>query len=167
VRGPLSEAPAARSWHVGEWSGLAWLETTLKVAGIAVGIAALMTALDHPADGASGVRLAGTIILAVLSLGLVAAIADRVADREVVGVVFILGMNVGHWAMTVALARDPDIGGLLLAFAGLMLAGDLVKLAFLATSDFTVRSVPPAVVYGLTSVYAVGYVVLIVIAAAI
>jgi len=48
-----------------------------------------------------------------------------------------------------------------------MLAGDLVKLAFLATSDFTVRAVPPAVVYGLTSVYAVGYVVLIVIAAAI
>ncbi len=167
MHGPLSEASPPRSWHVGEWPALAWLETALKVVGIGVGIAALMTALDEPADGASGVRLAGTIILAVLSLGLVAAIADRVADREVVGVVFILAMNVGHWAMTVALARDPGIGGFLLAFAGLMLAGDLVKLAFLATSDFTVRSVSRGVVYGLTGAYAIGYVVLIVIAAAI
>lgn len=126
-----------------------------------------MTSLDAPVDGAGGVRLAGTIVLAVLSLGLVAAIADRWADREIVGLVFILAMNVGHWSMLVALARDPDMGGFLLAFAGLMLSGDLVKLAFLATSDFTVRSVPSGVVYGLTGAYAIGYVVLIVIAAAL
>lgn len=167
MHGTLSAASPPRPWHVGEWPALAWLETALKVVGVGVGIAALMTALDAPADAASGVRLAGTIILAVLSLGLVAAIADRVADREVVGLVFILAMNVGHWAMTVALARDPDTGGFLLAFAGLMLAGDLAKLAFLATSDFTVRSVPRGVVLGLTGAFAIGYVVLIIIAAAI
>ena len=164
---PLSATPADRAWHVGEWSALAWLETALKAVGIGVGIAALLTALDAPADAPHGARLAGTIILIVLSLGLVAAIADRVADREIVGVVFILAMNLGHWSMVVALARDPDVGGFLLAFAGLMLAGDLVKLAFLATSDFTVRSVPRGVVYGLTAAYAIGYVVLVVIAAAL
>lgn len=162
----MSDAAPARRWHVGDWSGLAWLETVLKAVGIGVGIAALLAALDAPADGADGARLAATVILAVLSLGLVAAIADRFADREVVGFVFILGMNVGHWCMTVALARDA-VAGYLLAFAALMLAGDLVKLAFLARTGFTVRAVPRAVVFGLTGAYAVGYAVLILIAFAI
>ncbi len=157
---------AARAWHVGSWSALAWAETALKTLGIGVGVAALLTALDAPADGAGGARLVAVVILVVLSLGLVAAIFDRVADREVVGVVFILAMNVGHWCMTVALARD-DVAGFLVAFAALMLAGDLVKLAFLARTGFTVRTVPRGVVYGLTASYAVGYAVLILLAAAI
>lgn len=160
----MSTPPPA--WHVARWSGLAWAETALKSLGVGVGIAALLTALDVPADGAGGARLAAVVILVVLSLGLVAAIADRVADREVVGVVFILAMNAGHWCMTVALMRDA-VAGLLLAFAALMLAGDLVKLAFLARSGFTVRTVPRGVVYGLTGAYAVGYAVLILLAAAI
>ncbi len=106
------------------------------------------------------------MILVLLSLGLVAAIADRVADREVVGVAFILAMNAGHWCMTLALARDA-LPGFLAAFAALMLAGDLVKLAFLARSGFTVRAVPRAVVYGLTGGYALGYAALILLAVAI
>lgn len=156
----------ARSWHVGSWPALAWAETALKALGIGVGVAALLTALDAPVDGAGGPRLAAVVILAVLSLGLVAAIADRVAEREVVGVVFILAMNAGHWCMTVALARD-EVAGFLVAFAALMLAGDLVKLAFLARSGFTVRAVPRAVVYGLTASYAVAYAALILLGAAI
>lgn len=156
----------ARSWHAGSWPALAWAETALKALGIGVGVAALLTALDAPVDGAGGARLVAVVILAVLSLGLVAAIADRVAEREVVGVVFILGMNAGHWCMTVALARD-ELAGFLVAFAALMLAGDLVKLAFLARSGFTVRAVPRAVVYGLTASYAVAYAALILLGAAI
>lgn len=96
-------------------------------------------------------------MLAVLTAGLVAAIADRIADREIVGVAFTVAMNGGHGAMLAALVIDADAAGHLLAFAGLMLAGDLVKLAFLRTTGFRVRDVPPRVVYGLTSAYAVGY----------
>ncbi len=157
---------SARAWHVGRWPALAWAETALKALGVGVGVAALLTALDAPVDGAGGARLVAVVILAVLSLGLVAAIADRVAEREVVGVVFILAMNVGHWCMTVALARD-EVAGFLVAFAALMLAGDLVKLAFLARSGFTVRAVPRTVVYGLTASYAVAYAALILLGAAI
>ncbi|MGE0029322.1 MAG: hypothetical protein AB7O78_02270 [Thermoleophilia bacterium] len=149
---------------MGEWGPLGWAETALKTAGILVGIAALLTALGRASDGASGARLAAVVILAVLSLGLVAGIADRVAGRELVGLLFILGMVAGHVAMTVALARDGGLGGYLAAFAGLMLAGDLVKLVFLRTTGFRVRSVAPAVVYGLTASYAAAYVVLLILA---
>lgn len=101
-------------------------------------------------------------MLAVLCLGLLAAIADRYIGREIVGMVFIVGMNVGHLAMLIALARDAGLGGFLVAFALLMIAGDLVKLVFLATTGFRVRSTPPAAVYALVGAYLAGYAVLIV-----
>lgn len=162
--GAVSE-PARPAWHVGDWGPLGWLETALKLAGVAVGIAALAATLGDPTDGPGGVRLAAVIVLGVLCLGLVAAIADRLADREIVGMAFILAMNVGHLAMLWALLRD-DVGGHLLTFAALMLAGDLVKLVFLKTTGFTVRSVPRAAVYGLVGTYVAGYVALIILALA-
>jgi len=65
--------------------------------------------------------------------------------------------NIGHWGMLYALTRTPGPGWLLALFAGLMLAGDLVKLAFLKTSDFTVRDTPKAALYGLTGFCVAGY----------
>ncbi len=155
------------AWHVGDWGPLGWAETALKTTGVLVGIAALLAALGRDRDGASGARLAAVVILAALSLGLVAGILDRLAGRELVGFLFILGMVAGHVSMTVALARDSGLGGFLAAFAALMLAGDLVKLAFLRTTGFQVRDVPPAVVYGLTAGYAAAYVALLVLTPAV
>jgi hypothetical protein len=150
-----------REWHVGDWSPLGWIETGLKAGAILVGIAALLTAAERPIHAAGGARLAQEIILAVMSLGLLAAIADRLVEREAVAMVFVLFNNVGHWCMTIAVARDPDVGGYLLAFAGLMLAGDLVKLVWLARSGYRVRDLSPAVPFVLTGLYAAGYVALI------
>lgn len=151
------------AWHVGDWGPLGWLETVLKLAGVAVGVAALIATLGDPADGPGGARLAQAIVLGVLCLGLLAAIADRLADREIVGMAFIVAMNAGHLAMLAALLRD-DVEGYLITFAALMLAGDLVKLVFLRTTGFTVRSVPRAAVYGLVGAYVAGYVALIILA---
>jgi hypothetical protein len=44
-----------------------------------------------------------------------------------------------------------------------MLAGDLVKLVFLRVHDFAVRDTPKAVLYGLTLVYVVGYLAILVL----
>ena len=154
------------AWHVADWGPLGWLETALKTAGMLVGVGALVASAGHPADAPGGARLAEVVVLAVLCLGLLAAIADRYAQREVVGMAFVIGMNAGHLAMLIALLRYGGLDGALVAFSLLMLAGDLVKLVFLATTGFRVRSVPPAAVYALTGAYAVGYLALILIATA-
>jgi hypothetical protein len=151
---------------VAQWPPLAWLETALKLGAIVIGIVALAQALTGGTFALpGGLRLAQLIILALLSLGLVAAILDRIAEREIVAMVFVLLNNLGHWGMVIALAAVPGPGVLLVAFAALMLAGDLVKLAFLKTSDFTVRDTPPVVLFGLTSVYVVGYLVILLLEA--
>lgn len=159
-------AEAGPAWRVGEWGLLGWAETVLKTAGAGVGVAAFLVTLGVPADGPSGVRLAQVILLAVLSLGLVAGVYDRYLEREVIGIVFVPVMLAGHLGMTLALARDADAGASLVAFCALVLAGDLVKLLFLATSDFRVRDLPRAAVMGLTGLYAAGYVALLVMQAA-
>ena len=155
-----------RAWHVGEWGALGWAETVLKTTGCAVAVVALLDSLGRPAEGPEGWRLAQVLLLAVLSVALVAAVADRLAEREIVGMVFIPVAVAGHVAMTLALLRDADAGGALVAFAVLLLAGDLTKLGFLATSGFRVRDLPPAVVAGLTAAFALAYLALLLMQAA-
>jgi hypothetical protein len=150
--------PATKDWHVAPWPPLAWLETIIKIAALLLGIIALVQAV---ADGTftwpSGARLAQFLILAFLSLGLVIAIFDRLTEREIVAMVFVLINNLGHWGMVYALLTVPGPGALLPAFATLMLAGDLVKLVFLRVHDFSVRGRSKTVLSGLTLVYVAGY----------
>jgi hypothetical protein len=145
-------------WHVAHWPPLAWLETIIKLAALGIGIAALAAG---PGSGALslpvGLRLAQFIILAVLSVGLIAAIADRIADREIIAMGFVILNNLGHWGMVVSLMTPAGPGALLTLFAALMLAGDVVKLIFIRVHDFQVRDTPRSVLYGLTLIYVTGY----------
>lgn len=153
---------SSKRWHVATWHPLAWVETAVKVAAHVVAVIVLVGALQRGGwTWPGGARLAQFIVLIVLSLGLVAAIFDRLQEREIVAMVFVLVNNVAHWGMVVALAVPPGPGSALTAFAALMLAGDLVKLVFLTVTDFTVRDTPRSVLYGLTLVYVVGYIVIL------
>ena len=153
-----------KQWHVAKWPPLAWLETAIKLVALAIGLLAFFEALSAGEFALpAGQRLAQLLVMALLSLGLVAAILDRLVEREVVAMAFVLLNNVGHWGMTVALTSAQDLGSSLIAFAGLMLVGDLVKLIFLRLHDFQVRDTPRVVLYGLTAFYALGYAVILLI----
>lgn len=157
-----TENTPAKSWHVAEWPPLAWLETIIKLAAIVVGLIALAQALSSGTFGLpGGIRLAQLVVLTVLALGLLAAILDRIIGREIVAMAFVILNNLGHWGMVVALAFSPGPGVLLVAYAALMLVGDLVKLVFLKVHDFSVRDLPKTTLYGLTGFYVLGYVALL------
>ena len=152
----------SKGWHVVSWPPLAWVETAIKLAAIAIGIAALVQALSGGTLGLpSDIRLVQWIVLVILSLGLVVAIVDRLAGREIVAMAFVLLNNLGHWGMVIALASEPGPGWMLPAFAALMLVGDLVKLVFLKVHNFTVRDTPKVALYGLTSIYVAGYLLIL------
>lgn len=91
----MSNTQSTRSsdgrWYVATWPPLAWLETVIKLAALVLGFIALARALSGgvfwlpgglPAWSSGGLRLAQLIILACLSLGLVAAVFDRLAERR-------------------------------------------------------------------------------------
>lgn len=153
-----------KGWYVAQWSALGWLETLIKVAALVVGISAGIAAISSGMwTLPSGLSLAELIVLVVLSLGLIAAIFDRLAEREVTAMAFVILNNLGHWGMVLALASLPGPGLRLFVFAALMLLGDLVKLAFLKTSGFSVRNASSKLLYGLTFFYVAGYATLIVL----
>lgn len=155
--------PAPKAWRVFPWPPLAWVETIIKLVAFGFGIAALVQALSAGTFGLPGdLHLVQLIVLFVLSLGLVAAIFDRLAEREIVAMAFVILNNVAHWGMVVALLFQPGPGWLLLAFASLMLVGDLVKLVFLRVhTEFSVRDTPRIALYGLTGAYVVGYLIIL------
>ena len=145
-----------RGWRVASWPPLAWLETAIKAIALVIGIAAGVSALSQGAFAVpGGLRLAQWGILIFLSLGLIAAIFDRIKGREIVAMIFVVANNLGHWGMVLTLAAGASPA--LLPFAGLMLLGDLAKLLFLKRSGFTVSDVSRSVLYGLTLFYIVGY----------
>lgn len=142
------------------WPPLAWLETIIKLLALALGIDALLGALAAGSFALpAGPALLQFLILLLLSLGLLAAIADRLAGREIIAMIFVLINNLGHWGMTLALAAGVTVS--LAAFAGLMLLGDLVKIWFIRRHQFTVRGYSAALLYGLTSTYILGYAALL------
>ncbi|MFC2046385.1 hypothetical protein ACFLTC_02555 [Chloroflexota bacterium] len=161
-RRAMDQMPSSKGWHVAHWPPLAWLETVIKLAAIIIGIVALVQAVSGGTIGLpGGIRLAQWIVMVVLSLGLVVALGDRLAEREIVAMAFLILNNLGHWGMVIALAAEPGPDWMLPAFAALMLLGDLVKLVFLKVHDFTVRDTPKAALYGLTSVYVAGYLLIL------
>ena len=151
-----------KQWHVARWPALAWLETLIKLAALSVAYVATYLAITRGTFirplGATWVELA---ILGILSLGLMAAIYDRLSEREIIAMIFVILNNLGHWGLLVALLSEPKPTTALLSFSLLMLAGDLIKLTFIKRHKFEVRDTPRAVLYGLTGLYIAGYMGLI------
>jgi hypothetical protein len=154
----IPSTAVSKHWYVAQWSPLAWLETVLKLAALMTAIVTFIDTLTGSTfDFPSGTPLVQFLILVILSLGLIAAIFDRFVEREIIAMGFVIINNVGHWSLVIALAFIPRPNSALLIFASLMLLGDLVKVWFLRTSGFSVRNVPPPVMYGLTLFYVAGY----------
>ena len=154
----MTTKPAVK-WHIAKWPPLAWLETIIKLVALIIGISVGVTALAVGEFALpTGTRLAQFIILIILSLGLIMAIFDRIADREIIAMIFVVLNNLGHWGMVLGLAAGSEW---LLWFASFMLLGDLVKLLFIRVNRFTVRDFTPRILYALTVFHLGGYALLI------
>ncbi|HEY3764640.1 MAG TPA: hypothetical protein VGL44_05740 [Gaiellales bacterium] len=152
-----------RAWHVGDYGPLGWAETAIKAAAFVCAYVAFAHALDRTLHAPDGIRIAELALLGVAEVGLAVAIADRLIEREAVALGFVGFNNAAHLGMLYALVAVSGPGGLVSLFCGLMLTGELVKIVWLRTTEFTVREVAPLVVQGLVLGYAVIYAVALVV----
>jgi hypothetical protein len=142
---------------------LEWVETVLKLGAVACGAAALALALM---DGrwsvpAGPIPLARAVILGGMAAGLTGAIWERYTQKETIAMGFVLANNLGHWGAFTALFAAGSLSPLITAFSGLMLAGDVTKLAFFLRHDFTVRGAPRLFLLAGIACFAAGYAVLL------
>ncbi len=154
---------ADSGWHVGEYGPLGWAETGVKAVAFVCAYIAFAHALDRPLHSPSGIRIFELALLGVAELGLIAAIGDRLIEREITAMVFVVFNNLAHLGLLYALLAVPGPGGILSVFCLLMLGGELTKLVWLRTTEFTVREVGPLVVQGLVAAYAAIYAVALVV----
>ena len=148
------EAPA---WHVARWGLLGWIETAFKSAAFLCAYVALATSITTGWAAPGWIRVAELVLIGIATAGLLAAIGDRLLEREIIAMVFVVFNNLAHLALLASLVTTAGPGRLLTVFALLMLCGELVKIRFLRSTGFTVRDTPAAVVIGLTAAYATLY----------
>ncbi len=147
-----------REWHIAKWSALAWLETVIKSIAIAIGIYVFIQALSNGSFAwPVGFELVQFLILVLLSIGLVAAIFDRIHRREIISMIFMIFNNIGHWGITATMLFVPGPGISYIYFIILMLVGDFVKMASFKIDQFSLPGVSRATLYSLTGVYLFGY----------
>src|SRR5215212_859455 len=92
------KAISPRQWYFANYPMHAWIETVIKAFAMIIGIAALAISLVRGRFALpAGIRFAELVVMAILAIGLVAAIFDRILDREIVAMIFVLFNNLAHW----------------------------------------------------------------------
>ena len=153
----MNASREAADWHVARWGALGWIETGVKSCAFVCAYVALASSISTRWSTPRGVRIVELVLIGIATLGLMAAIGDRLLERETVAMVFVCFNNLAHLALLVSLLTTAGPGRLLTAFALLMICGELVKIRFLHSTGFTVRNTPTATVIGLTAAYALVY----------
>ncbi len=151
-------------WHVSNWDRLGWIETALKILAFIFAYQMLYETLKQSNFALpQGHYIVIWIIQIVLSMGLIAAIFDRYQNKEMFSMIFVVLNNFAHWSIVIVLGNPTIQSNTLILFFTLMLLGDLVKIIFLKTSGYSVVGVPKSVLYGLTFLYVLGYLVNLII----
>jgi len=136
---------------------MGWIETGVKSCAFLCAYVALASSISTGWSTPRGVRIVELVLIGIATLGLMAAIGDRLLAGEIFAMVFVCFNNLAHLALLVSLLTTAGPGRLLTAFALLMICGELVKIRFLHSTGFTVRNTPTATVIGLTAAYALVY----------
>jgi hypothetical protein len=152
-----------RAWHVGEYGLIGWAETAIKAAAFLCAYVAFVQALGRSLHSPNGIHIAELALIGVAELGLLAAIGDRLAEREAIAMGFVCFNNAAHLGMLYALVALPGPGGLVSLFCGLMLAGEAVKLVWLEEHQVTMRGLSTLALQGLVAGYALIYAVALVV----
>jgi len=155
-------ATAEHSWHIGDYHPLAWAETAVKAVAFVVAYVAFVHALDRGLHSPSGVRIAELALLGVAELGILLTIVDRVLERELIAIGFVLFNNAAHASMLYALLAIPCPGCLLSLFCALMLGGEVIKLRWLHQERPPLRQLTLMAAQALVVAYAAIYLVALV-----
>ena len=130
--------PTAQGWHNAEWSTWGWIETILKLVGIAAGLLAFaQTPASNGLVIGGNPRLLAVALLALMTLGLMATVFIRYVQRESLSFGFAIVNALGHLGLLIALLRVPPPMTLAVVFGLFFVLGQAAKLRFLSLTGYT------------------------------
>jgi len=149
-------------WHVAPMGWLEWLETGLKAAAMAIAFVLIARAIASGAlSFSAGSADMQARILRWMAIALAIAIVDRLQQREITSIVFVVVNDLAHWSMYLALLNGLSPAAPVVAFCALMAAGDVTKIVFFSTTGYTVRGLPRPLLIGGVVAFVVGYLVIL------
>lgn len=132
-------ADKPQGFYIGSWGTWGWIETVLKVIAAAFGIAAFAAT-----TGAGELIIGGNpellalLLMAGLTTNPLISLTLRIAQKEIISIVFTVFSLLGHAGLLIALARDPlNARGYAIAFGVFYTLGELAKMRFLQVSGYT------------------------------
>lgn len=154
----------SQTWHMGEWGFWGWLETAVKGLGILIGFVAFFDGLsadefifgDHP-------HLAAVILLALLTVGMIAPLVLRYTQKEVVSMAYAILNFLGHGALLFGLLRQPDQERYVVLFGAAFVIGELVKQRFLTITGYAEMGQTTQQMLNYSRIVAAVYLVLIIL----
>ena len=99
----MNPSPEAAAWHVARWGPLGWIETGVKSCGFLCAYLALASSITTGWSTPRGVRVVELALIGTATVGLLAAIGDRLLEREIVAMVFVCFNNLAHLALLASL----------------------------------------------------------------
>lgn len=153
------------TWYLAPMSCLEWLETILKCVAIIIALVTFVREFT-PGDLRQPTGAAGTQsrILMWMAIALAIAIIDRLQQRELLSIGFVVMNDLAHWAMYLSFLSGLTAMGAVIAYCALMMAGDIAKIAFFATSGYTVRGAPRPLLLVGVGAFVIAYGVVLVLA---
>ena len=153
------------TWYMAPMSRLEWLETGLKIVAMVIAFITFARAFGPGTlvtpGGSVGTQ---SRILMWMAVALAVAILDRLQQRELLSIGFVIANDLAHWAMYLSFMSGPPAMAPVVAYCAFMMAGDLAKIAFFATSKYTVRGVPRPLLLAGVAAFVVAYGVVLVLA---
>jgi len=152
-----------KDWRCQKYGPLGWMETIVKIIAIGVAIASL-SIYNRASTILKKERIAQIVLMAIIGAALIAGIVQRVLDKELFALGFIVVHVIGHWILVLVLILSVDPGSFIFTYAFLMTLGEYIKLLFLFLADnIEVRFLTKPILYGISIAFVVVYLTIIIL----
>jgi len=152
-----------KDWRCQRYGPLGWMETLVKVIGICVGIASL-SIYNRAQRTLRTTRIVQIVFMAIAGAVLVGMIIQRVLDKELFALGFIVIHVIGHWIMVLILILSKDPGAFIFTYAFLMVLGEFIKVCFLFLAEnIEVKFLTKPILFGISAFFVICYLIIIIL----
>jgi len=152
-----------KDWRCQRYGPLGIMETLVKLIAIGVGIASL-SKYSNADRILHSLRIVQIVFMGIVGAVLVAMIVQRVLDKELFALGFIVVNVIGHWIMVLILILSNDPGAFIFTYAFLMVLGEFIKICFLFLAEnIEVKFLTKPILFGLSAFFVIAYLIIIVL----
>jgi len=141
--------------------------TLIKAIAIGVAISSL-SIYNQGSREYDGIKIAQMVFIGLLASACTILIIQRIVEREIFALIFIVLLTIAHWVLFVILFQSTDPGAWIFTFCFLMIMGDYVRVMFLfIMNEYEVIWLPKPIHYLLTFCFILGYLVVMILQVAL